>query len=441
MMLIRIILVLSLLFPAAAFTQELDTAVSALVRISGTRDGTPVWGTGFVIGFDRGKARIVTASRVIEGLEQIAVTFAVDPGKSSLAGTVLGLDAGNPNGLAALQVRGALPAGVTTLSFETESRPRAGEVLSLLGFPKAESAPLTISKTLSAQSGPLLLINEGIGDGFSGGPVLQGGKVVGIITDIKAQTTHAVNAIVARTASEGWGVSDCVPGQERTENGIVFVRICSGTFIMGANENDHRASDNQKPVHRVTLSEFWLGRTEITNEQFHGFRPDHVDDSDLEGVPNMPVTKVNWFDAKAACEHFGGRLPTEAEWEYAARTGKRTTWSFGDDEKMLDEYAWYDKTSSGLPHPVGTKRANSWGLYDMDGNVSEWVADKFSRSYPDKPQTDPTGPREGDLRVVRGNTFRFPSWLQSPAVRRGGQPKSGDWTTGFRCARSSFRQP
>jgi hypothetical protein len=108
---------------------------------------------------------------------------------------------------------------------------------------------------------------------------------------------------------------EAASGEEITENGIVFVRIRAGTFTMGSAEDDPQARANEKPAHRVTLSEFWIGKTPITNEQYRRFRPNH------RGEANLPVTDVTWAEAKAACEYFGGRLPTEAEWEYAARAG------------------------------------------------------------------------------------------------------------------------
>jgi formylglycine-generating enzyme required for sulfatase activity len=453
-MLSRTALALLLLAPAAASAQGLDTAVSAVVRISGTRGDTPVRGSGFVVGLDADKATIITASHVVEGVQQLEVRFAADPSDRFPVDALLDVDAG----LAVFQVRGVLPAEVTTLSFEVESDPRVGEASFLLGFSEMELAPRTTQRTLAARRGTLLLVDQKIGEGFSGGPVLQGGKVVGVITATDDQTTYAINSVVASEALKGWklklgdhrgtpasvtvtqskppapSVEACVSGEETTVNGIVFVRICPGTFTMGSAANDAQADSDEKPAHQVTLSEYWIGKTEITNAQYRGFRSDH------QGEASLPAAKVSWDDAKAACERFGGRLPTEAEWEYAARAGSKTAWSFGDDEKLLGDYAWYDVNSGNTTHPVGMKKPNAWGLYDMHGNVWEWVADWYG-PYASGAQTAPKGPATGTARAVRGGAFDYPSGVLRSAGRGRVQPSNRYWYIGFRCARSPGRQP
>lgn len=442
-MLIRAALALLLLLPAAASAQGPDTAVSALVRISGTRGGAPVRGSGFVVGLDDNKATVVTASHVIEGLQKIEVTFAAQPTLSFPVGSVLGLDPGSPNGLAVFEVRGALPPGVTTLSLEIENRPRVGETLLLLGFPQMELTPRTTQRVMSGRRGTLLVVDQEVGEGFSGGPVLLGGKVVGVVTEMDGQTTYAVNAVVVHEALEGWDIKPappplkaCVPGEERTGNDIVYVRICAGSFIMGSAASDPQAYADEKPAHQVTLSEFWMGKTEITNKQYRRFRQDH------DGEDSLPVANVSFYDAKEACEHFGGRLPTEAEWEYAARAGSQTPWSFGDNVKKLDEYSWCGGNSGNTSHPVGTKKPNAWGLYDMHGNVAEWVADWYG-TYPSAEQKDPTGPAATRERVLRGGSFSTddePRELRS-AWRASNEPAFRGSRVGFRCVQSSHRQP
>jgi formylglycine-generating enzyme required for sulfatase activity len=439
-MVTRAALALLLFLSAAASAQELEKIVSAVVRISGTRGGAPVRGSGFVVGLERDKATIVTASHVIEGVQHLEVIFAADPTERFPADVMLGMDADDPNGLAAFQVRGALPAGVTILTFEVESRPHRGDELFLVGFPQMGFAPLTPRRALTGRRGTLLLVDQGIGEGFSGGPVLQGGKVVGVVTDTDGQTTYAVSAVVAREALEGWEIKlggqssepalppTCSPGEEeRTAAGVIFVRICPGTFTMGSAENDPQINADEKPAHQVTLSEFWIGKTEITNEQFRNFRSDH------RGETRLPVTDVSWTDARAACAHFAGRLPTEAEWEYAARAGSHTPWAFGADEEMLDEYAWYGKSSSRKPHPSGVKKSNAWGIYDMHGDVSEWVADWYG-PYPAAPQHNPTGPKIGEYRVLRGGAFSDPPWFLRSAIRFRYRDTYSARFIGFRCA-------
>ena len=451
-MLIRTALALLLLLPASTSAQNLDTAVSAVVRISGISGDASVRGSGFVVGLDHNKATIVTASHVIQGVQRIEVTFAADATQSFPAGTVLGMDANSPNGLAVFQVQGAIPTGVTTLSFEDERRPHPGETLFLMGFPQMEHTPRTTQRALSSQNGTLLLIDQASGEGFSGGPVLQDGKVMAVVTSTDDQTTYAVSAVVARFALEGWGVklgvrssppvppphqvqATCVPGEETTENGITYLRICGGTFIMGSTATASLVDGTEKPVHSVTLSEFWLSKTEITNQLYRRAYPDH------QGEASLPVANVSWTEAEKACESFGAQLPTEAEWEYAARAGTQTLWSFGDEVTNLGEYAWYKENSGDRAHVVGTKKPNPWGLYDMHGNMAEWVADWYG-TYPGEAQTNPSGPPSGRLRVLRGGSFadNWPNVLRS-AIRGKLPPEVRTRNIGFRCVRGSRRQP
>lgn len=432
-MLIRTVLALLLLLAPAASAQDLDTALSALVRISGTRNDTPVRGSGFVVVLDSDKATIVTASHVIEGTQQLEVTFAADPTESFPAGVVLGMEAGNPRGLAVFQVRGRLPAVVTTLSFDTEVQLQGIEELILLGFPQMASSPLILKRSFAGPNGNLLQLDGPVGEGFSGAPVLRKGFVIGVVTDEDQRLTFAVKAAVARDAAIGWGAKlaeACVPGEKLPENGIVFIRICPGTYTMGSADNDPQADAEEKPAHQVKLSAFWLARTETTNWQYRRFRPDHKREDGL------PVTNVDWFDAKAACESFGGRLPTEAEWEYAARAGSSTAWWFGDDETLLGDYAWYARNSDGKPQFAGTRKPNPWGLHDMHGSVWEWVADRYA-PYSSAPQTDPTGPDAGTDRVFRGGAFKEQPGALRSAGRVKSPPEYKNGGIGFRCARDA----
>ena len=223
--------------------------------------------------------------------------------------------------------------------------------------------------------------------------------------------------------------------------GMEFVLIPAGTFSMGSEESDTTARNDEKPRHRVNISKpFYLSKYEVTQEQWeklmgsnpyslartYGSRWDNL----LERPgrfrgPKNPAT-VSWNDAQAFIAklnelegHGRYRLPTEAEWEYAARAGSTTRYSFGDDAGMLGRYAWYGEDfENGSTHPVGRKEPNAWGLYDMHGNVWEWVRDWYdARYYVNSPATDPAGPQSGSKRVVRGG-----SWHET----------ADDWRSAFR---------
>jgi formylglycine-generating enzyme required for sulfatase activity len=420
LMSIRTALALLLLLPAGASAQDLEAVLSAVVRISGMREDTPVRGSGFVVGFEGDKATIVTASHVIQGVQQIEVTFAVDLAERFPAGVVLGMETGSPHGLAVFQVRGQLPAGVTALSVDFEKRPRLGESLFLVGFPEMAQAPRTAQRVLAARNGTLLVVDQKVGEGFSGSPVLRGNKVVGVVTDMDEQTTYAVEAVVVQASLEGWGVKlagACIPGQRATLDHIEYVRICPGTFTMGSASQDLYAEEDEKPPRPVTVSEFWIGRSEVTNAQYRRVRKSH------QGEDRLPVVKITWAEANAACEHFGGRLPTEAEWEYAARAGTTTVWSFGGDATLTGEYAWYNQNAGDRPHPVAEKKPNLWGLYDVHGNVWEWVADGALPGH----------------RVLRGGSFSDPAQFVRSANKIGHKPDERKENFGFRCARNAER--
>ena len=185
-----------------------------------------------------------------------------------------------------------------------------------------------------------------------------------------------------------------------------MVYVEGGTFRMGATEEQGRdAWDNEKPVHRVTLSSYLIGKHEVTQalwEEVMGSNPSH----NKQGG-DYPVENVSWFD----CQEFIGklnartgmqfRLPTEAEWEYAARGGDRSKGYKYAGSDNLDEVGWYAENSGFHTHPVGEKKPNELGLYDMSGNVLEWCEDRFG-AYSNEAQTNPTGPQSGGYRVLRG---------------------------------------
>jgi formylglycine-generating enzyme required for sulfatase activity len=225
---------------------------------------------------------------------------------------------------------------------------------------------------------------------------------------------------------------------------IAMVLIPAGEFMMGSADSDTDASSNEKPQHRVRINEpFYLGKHEVTQEQWQ--RVMGTNPSSFRG-PRNPVEEVRWEDCEAFLEklnqQFGTagatfRLPTEAEWEYSCRAGSTTSWCFGDDEASLREYAWHAANSAHKTHPVGQKRPNAWGLYEMHGNVSEWCADWYQDEYygeslPD----DPQGPASGSYRVLRGGSWLDLAGVSRSASRGWGWPALHNQCLGFRVART-----
>jgi formylglycine-generating enzyme required for sulfatase activity len=181
--------------------------------------------------------------------------------------------------------------------------------------------------------------------------------------------------------------------------------------MMGSDPNFEEASKHEMPQHKVTISKpFYLGKYPVTQAQWVAVMGSNP--SKFKGQ-NNPVEQVSWHDAQefirrlnAKEGHSRYRLPTEAEWEYAARAGTSSAYFFGDDKKALSEYAWYKDNSEETSHPVGQKLPNPWGLYDVHGNVYEWVQDWYGEKYyTNSPEGDPKGPSSSSYRVIRGGSW------------------------------------
>jgi len=194
--------------------------------------------------------------------------------------------------------------------------------------------------------------------------------------------------------------------------GPEMVWIPGGTFKMGSNDGDH----DEKPVHTVSLKSFAMGKYEVTFEEYDKFceATGREKPFDLHGERGKkPVINVYWYDAKAYAEWISKqtgkdyRLPSEARWEYACRAGSSSRYSFGDNAKQLSIYAWYSNNSGDKTHLVGEKQPNNFGLYDMHGNVLEWLEDIWQEDYSDAP-TDGSAWISGkdiDFRVLRGGSW------------------------------------
>ncbi|MFM8296659.1 MAG: SUMF1/EgtB/PvdO family nonheme iron enzyme, partial [Microcystaceae cyanobacterium] len=257
----------------------------------------------------------------------------------------------------------------------------------------------------------------------------------------KLERLKVVSEVVELPEKTGFSLS----GEDNVESIILpggikleMVKIPAGSFMMGSNEGD----EDEKPAHPVTLKEFYLGKYPVTQEQYQavmGNKPSHFQDN-----PKNPVEQVSWHDAKVFCQKLqeltgkNFRLPTEAEWKYGCRAipptslnkdlipptplkkgGESSRYCFGDEESQLGDYAWYYGNSGSKTHPVGQKKPNAWGLYDMHGNVWEWCEDPWHESYAEKPQNIKDNGNtiwsngNESLRVLRGG-----SWHDHPGLCR-----------------------
>ena len=194
----------------------------------------------------------------------------------------------------------------------------------------------------------------------------------------------------------------------------------------------------------VTLStSFYIGVYEVTQEEYE--RVMGTNPSNFKGARN-PVELVSWADAVEFCQRLSAlpkekaagrvyRLLTEAEWEYACRAETTTDYSFGDNESQLGEYAWFKENSGETTHPVGQKKPNAWGLYDMHGNVWEWCSDWYG-NYASGNFTNPLGPQEGSSRVNRGGGWRWEAAACKSGARGFTDPSNQRQNLGFRVAMS-----
>ena len=216
-----------------------------------------------------------------------------------------------------------------------------------------------------------------------------------------------------------------------------MVAVKGGTFTMGAtSEQGGDAWDSEKPTHKVTLSDYMIAKTEVTQELWEAVMGSNP--SNFKGN-NLPVERVSWNDCQEFIKKLNSltglnfRLPTEAEWEYVARGGNKSKGYKFSGSNDVGNVAWYWDNASEKTHSVATKSPNELGLYDMSGNVWEWCSDWYG-SYSSSSQTNPKGPSSGSLRVGRGG-----SWLDNArycrvSYRIGNHPGIGISNLGLRLA-------
>jgi formylglycine-generating enzyme required for sulfatase activity len=222
-----------------------------------------------------------------------------------------------------------------------------------------------------------------------------------------------------------------------------MVLIPAGEFWMGS--PDGVGSADEHPRHKVSLSAFYLDKFHVSAEEYavcvkagncSVLRTSELCNYGVAARGKDPINCVTWDEAEAYCKSVGKRLPTEAEWEKAARGGTGMKWSFGAGVKSLGGYAWYGANSGGSTHPVGMRNPNQYGLYDMAGNAWQWVADWYDAHYYQKsPAEHPEGPLSGRYRVLRGGSWKNQANSTRVAIRYWVDPELNSDDIGFRCAK------
>jgi formylglycine-generating enzyme required for sulfatase activity len=271
----------------------------------------------------------------------------------------------------------------------------------------------------------------------------------------------------AKEHQAAWAKHLGVPLEITNSMGMKLVLIPPGEFMMGSPKElieeelgTHSEGwytkylPSEGPRHRVRITRaFWLGAYDVTQEEYERVMGANPSEFSASGngkdkvagrdTKHHPVEMVSWEDTTEFCVRLSNlpeekaagrryRLPTEAQWEYACRAGTTTRWYCGDDEAALDECAWYHKNSGDMTQPVGQKRPNGWGLYDMHGNVWQWCADWHGADYYAKSSADdPSGPPEGSHHANRGGSWRHPPWQCRSAIRHD-LPGSRHGSLGFR---------
>jgi len=222
-----------------------------------------------------------------------------------------------------------------------------------------------------------------------------------------------------------------------------MVLIPKGCFTMGSPDGNW----DEKPAHQVCVSAFKIDRTEVTQAEYTKVTKHNpswfVANSYFAWnrcVGDCPVENVTWTQASEYCVAVGKRLPTEAEWEYAARGGSATKYACGNSKQCLADFAWFGENADGKSHPVAQKKPNGYGLYDMFGNVAEWVFDIYDEQYYRHViQQDPKGAFEGATRSVRGSDYDGAVYGLRSAYRSELMSIQRDATIGFRCAQNPDR--
>jgi formylglycine-generating enzyme required for sulfatase activity len=281
-------------------------------------------------------------------------------------------------------------------------------------------------------------LQERLKELLAGGTVRRGiGAVTrrfGRRTFIAGVLALSATAVIVLSFVVPWGFHpsrESIQTKANSRDGQTYVWVQAGDYVMGCSSGDPACEEDEKPAHRVRIKQgYWFARTEVTEAQYRKHAPAGSGDRQ-EADANLPATEITWAEAKVYCTAIGGRLPTEAEWEYAARAGTTTRY-YG----ALGSIAWYEDNSNQRAHPVGQKQPNAFGLYDMLGNVAEWVRDHYYNSYDDSGDEvaieEPLAPNASA--IARGGSWFSDARGVRVSRRLAMIPEAAEAIIGFRCA-------
>lgn len=410
-------------------------------------EGTANVGTGFIVRVEREAVYIVTAAHVVVGDQQPRVEFFTKR-NLPIPAEVLGLEGGDEvRGLALLVVRGAqnFPTGLTALSLAGTARLTGGEDIMVIGFPRNAGPWAIVKGNISSRQGRDLFFSPSVESGHSGGPIFQGGKVVGVVGAGSLSVGRGVTVGSVEDYLDGFGVTPppappTVPAKSEShpptneleitgKDGAPMVHIPAGEFQKGGGV---KSDDREGPMRHVVLDAFYMDKYEVTVALYAKFlrdtgrsKPQLWDHADIKEHQDRPVVNLNWYDAKSYCEWASKRLPTAAESEYASRGNDGRLYPWGNEDPLKGRFTADRLTNFGRGYdgpedskiteneiyshgvaPVGShKRDKSpFDIYDMAGNAAEWVADWCCEKGQDDQQgvqQNPKGPSSGKTKLIR----------------------------------------
>ncbi len=469
------------------FAQNLDVIKAGVVKITTT---TGQIGTGFIVRVEQDVVYIITAAHVIAGDSQPKVEF-FPKRNVSIKGAVLpGAEVNDDlRGLALVVVRekANIPPGVMALAFGTSADlVSGGEDALVIGHSGGGGNWALAKRLISNRQRRDISLDPGVASRFSGGPIIVDDKVVGIVMSNRDGFGLGITHKSVLNYMEGFGVvpstftivekskassipepsaptvslapsssessKPSIPQTKIGKDGGPMVLVPASEFMMGRNADPLVGEDDAQdeyPLHSVDLDAYFIDQYEVVVERYQRFmrqtnrtNPEFWEQVDRNRDAQKPVMGIDWNDTKAYCEWAGKRLPTEAEWEKAARGPDKRTYPWGEFSPNSSTANFGKNWNADVVYseklkPVGSyERGKSfYGIYDMAGNVWEWVADWYDdRYYQDSPKKNPQGPSNGTVKVMRGGSWNNISTDLKSAARAWSHPTKLYVYLGVRCA-------